>query len=125
MESKVIKINLELYNHMLKMGKFVEVLEEIVYYYDLRAVSIGQDYLYSMKDGYLIINPSKTPGEFEVWIENETIPVNIGGPTRPVRIPLKIYNDLLHYKAHPEESFSFLIFKMFEYYKYTINHTID
>jgi predicted CopG family antitoxin len=115
--SKVIKINCDLFDRVQDKGIFVEVLRCLLNHYDPDCVEVTQDYRIGLNGGCIRVYPNESPGEFMLIIKNKCIPINVTGVTKSIRVPVKIYNQLLSLKSHPEESFSFLIFKMLEYYE--------
>ena len=116
-KSKVIKINCDLFDRVQEKGTFSEVLRCLLSLYDPDGVRVTQEYRYGWDGGCMRVYPSESPGEFMLIIKNRCIPINVTGVTKPVRVPIQIYNQLLSVKCHPEESFSFIIFKMLEYYE--------
>jgi len=115
--SKVIKINCDLIDRVQEKGVFAEVLRCLLSHYDRDGAMVTQDYRIGWDGECIRVYPNESPGEFMLIIKNRCIPINITGVTKSVRVPIKIYNQLLSMKCHPEESFSFIIFKMLEYYE--------
>jgi hypothetical protein len=115
--SKVVKINCDLLDRITEKGVFTEVLLCLLNHYDPDGVMVTQHYRYGWEGGCMRVYPNELPGEFMLIIKNSCIPINVTGVTKPVRVPIKIYNQLLSMKSHPEESFSFIIFKLLEYYE--------
>jgi Protein of unknown function, DUF488 len=114
--SKVIKINCDLFDRVTEKGFFTDVLLYLLSHYDPDGVLVTQNYRIGLdRGGCISVYLNESPGEFTLIIKNRCIPINVTGVTKPVRVPIKIYNQLLSLKSHPEESFSFLIFKMLEY----------
>ena len=123
--SKVIKINCDLFDRVQEKGIFAEVLRCLLNHYDPDGVEVTQDYRIGFDGGCIRVYPNESPGEFMLIIKNRCIPINVTGVTKSIRVPIKIYNQLLSLKSHPEESFSFLIFKMLEYYENWYMETQD
>jgi hypothetical protein len=109
--SKVMKINCDLFDRVQEKGIFVEVLRCLLNHYDLDGVEVTQDYRIGLNGGCIRVYPNESPGEFMLIIKNKCIPINVTGVTKSIRVPVKIYNQLLSLKSHPEESFSFLILR--------------
>lgn len=95
-KSKVIKVNCNLLDQITKWGNIPEVVKELLENYDVTKVTIKQNESF----------------QFFFCVGDREIPFNVTGVTKPIRVPIEIYNELLKAKIYPEESFSSVLFRL-------------
>lgn len=95
-KSKVIKVNCDLLDQITKWGNIPEIIKKFLANYDVTQVTLKQN----------------NDFHFLFCVGDRDIPFNVTEVTKPVRIPIEIYNELLKARIHPEESFSSVLFRL-------------